>query len=407
MSIDNEWESFLTQMRNENQPSFMSTTQNSNPVQKVKIDFDNQENSKKGMLEQAPLCGDLIISTKTKKLYLNRTQINVIDIFWKLPIVPYWTNSTGIIKKQTKVTCQTPEEVIDYMEKRDQEYYYKEKIIKQIDNPNSKKTKFKDERKITVGMGSKELLNCRMKDKKSAFYNCFALVFRILDERTRDFREIHVKIFNTGKLEIPGVVDEYLLECAKETVLNSLSPYFEEESTPLMYEDCPDEHVLINSNFNAGFYIDRVALSRILRGPKYRLDTSYDSFYPGVKTLFYFNHKYGFDKDKQKGHIEEEDCQLKLQDLIQSNKYTKVTFIVFRTGGCLVLGGCSEEMIRYVYSFVRDILREEYHNIYTDIDEGSAANALLANEKKNKEKIRKRKIIVSQSYFMDSIICSK
>jgi len=284
-------------------------------------------------------------------------------------------------------------------------YYYKEKIIKQIDNPNSKKIRFKDERKLTVGLSSKELLNCRMKDKKSAFYNCFALVFRILDERGSkpEFREIHVKIFNTGKLEIPGVVDNYLLESAKRNVLELLAPYFD-DGDKLEYQDCPDEHVLINSNFNAGFYIDRVAFSRILRGPKYRLDTSYDSFYPGVKTLFYFNHKHGFDREKQLGYIEEEDCHLKLQDLIQSNKYTKITFIVFRTGGCLVLGGCSEEMIRYVYEFVKDILTKEYKNIYTDIDEESAAAAVLANEKKTREKIRKRKITVSQPYFMESII---
>ena len=405
MSIDSEWESFVSQMRIENQPSFIASTTTA-PIQKLKVKIDND--SKKGILKTAPPCGELIISTKTKKLYLNRTQINVLDIFWKLPIVNYCENTTGIIKKQTKVTCQTPEEVTDYIEKRDCEYYYKEKIIKQIDNPNSKKTKFKDERKITIGMSSKELLNCRMKDKKSAFYNCFALVFRIMDERVNEFREIHVKIFNTGKLEIPGVVDDYLLNIAKDNVLTTLRHYLNgDNNEELNYQDCPDEHVLINSNFNAGFYIDRVALSRILRGPKYKLDTSYDSFYPGVKTLFYFNHKHGYDKEKQHGYIEEEDCHLKLQDLIQSNKYTKITFIVFRTGGCLVLGGCSEEMIRYVYSFVRDILKDEYENIYTEIDEESAEAAILANEKKTREKIRKRKIIVSQPYFMENIICTK
>ena len=73
----------------------------------------------------------------------------------------------------------------------------------------SKKVKFKDIRKVNIGLCKKDLTTFRKK-KKGAFYNCFVLILRILlDDGT--YKEIHVKIFNTGKLEIPGIRVESLL----------------------------------------------------------------------------------------------------------------------------------------------------------------------------------------------------
>ena len=54
-----------------------------------------------------------------------------------------------------------------------------EKVIKEINNPNARRIKFKDERKITVGVSKKDIMNCRGK-AKDAFYNCFAMIVRFL-----------------------------------------------------------------------------------------------------------------------------------------------------------------------------------------------------------------------------------
>ena len=58
-----------------------------------------------------------------------------------------------------------------------------------------------------IGLSSKDVINQRK--KKSAFYNCFAVIYRI--KINNSFKEIHVKIFNTGKLEIPGVQNDHEL----------------------------------------------------------------------------------------------------------------------------------------------------------------------------------------------------
>ena len=48
---------------------------------------------------------------------------------------------------------------------------------------------------------AKDILSYRGK-KRGAFYNCFVIILRIKIDNA--FQEIHVKIFNTGKMEIPG-----------------------------------------------------------------------------------------------------------------------------------------------------------------------------------------------------------
>jgi hypothetical protein len=86
--------------------------------------------------------------------------------------------------------------------------FYNEVVLKEINNPSARSIKFKDERKITIGLSKKDIMTYREK-KKNAFYNCFALVIRVKYEGI--FREIHVKVFKTGKMEIPGVVEEGVL----------------------------------------------------------------------------------------------------------------------------------------------------------------------------------------------------
>jgi TATA-box binding protein (TBP) (component of TFIID and TFIIIB) len=369
MELDNEWENFINGLESAPESAEESCTKTG----------------------EAPECEDLYISTKTKLLYLNQKDIDVARIFWNVPIVEYWKPGEGVIKKQMKVASHSKEECEENTRKLKQTYYYTERIIKQIDNPIAKKIKFKDERKVTVGISTKNVLNYRGKDKGGAMFNCIALTFRFRNDVNR-FHEIHVKVFNTGKLEIPGVLNTNLFDRVKVFILDTLRPFFEE---PIGFKDIPSENVLINSNFECNYNINRDALHAILRSDKYKIDTTFDSCsYPGVKCKFYFCNKNGFDIEKQRGVVLQEDCNLMVDELIESKKYTKVSFMIFRTGGCLIVGNCSEEILTFVYDFVKNILKDEYQNIYM-----SKENIGPAEPKK--KKLRKRKITVSTSYLSD------
>jgi TATA-box binding protein (TBP) (component of TFIID and TFIIIB) len=368
MELDNEWENFINGLVvDEPTPNTESCTK----------------------MGEAPKCEDLYISTKTKLLYLNQKDIDVARIFWNVPIVEYWKPGEGVIKKQMKVASHSKEECEENTRKLKQTYYYTERIIKQIDNPIAKKIKFKDERKVTVGISTKNVLNYRGKDKGGAMFNCIALTFRFRNDVNR-FHEIHVKVFNTGKLEIPGVLNTNLFDRVKVFIIDTLRPFFEE---PIGFKDIPSENVLINSNFECNYNINRDALHSILRSDKYKIDTTFDSCsYPGVKCKFYFCNKNGFDIEKQRGVVLQEDCNLMVDELIESKKYTKVSFMIFRTGGCLIVGNCSEEILTFVYDFVKNILKDEYQHIYMSKEN-------IGPVEPKKKKLRKRKITVSTSYL--------
>ena len=106
-------------------------------------------------------------------------------------------------------------------------------------------------RKVSIGMSNKDILTAKKK-KKSAFYNCFVLLMRLKYEDT--FKELHIKVFNTGKLEIPGVKDNVLLHYALGKLVKILSPY---AGKTLSYNPNDIHTVLINSNFTCGFFINR------------------------------------------------------------------------------------------------------------------------------------------------------
>ena len=345
---------------------------------------------------------ELFISTKTKVLFLNQA-IDINDVFWKIPIEEYWRPVECVVKKQMKIVSKSPEEYDAFMEKLKSVPYYTENIIKQINNPTARRIKFKDERKITVGISKKDIMNCRGK-VKNAFYNCFAIIIRF--KYQGEFREIHVKIFNTGKLEIPGVLNAEILEMMRQYVLKVLQPHI---STPLAFiENSNDDNVLINSNFNCGFYIDREKLFSILRSNKYGLETAYDPcIYPGIKCKYYFNNTIGFpeehveegvtDKGKgeggitQTGRINAEDRNMKMSELGINKTYTEVSFMIFRTGSCLIVGNCSESILQFIFQFIKNILIAERSVV-------AVANEDAAPKIKH-PKLRKKSVNVSANYL--------
>jgi hypothetical protein len=273
--------------------------------------------------------------------------------------------------------------------------YYHEHVIKQINNPTARRIKFRDERKLTVGISKKDIMNCRGK-VKNAFYNCFAVILRFLYKD--EYKEIHVKIFNTGKMEIPGILDESFLEISKAMIIQTINSLIDEPEEQVNFVDNKlEDSVLINSNFNCGFYINRDKLHTILRSSKYNIEAVYDPCsYPGVKCKFYFHQDVGFDAEKQKGSIHSDDYQNKMSELNNNKKYTEVSFMIFRTGSCLIVGNCTEDILYFIFQFIKQMLSDEFHEIQTPTE------PITVKEKKTK--VRKKTICVTSTYFKETIL---
>lgn len=312
----------------------------------------------------------IYISTKTKIAYLNQP-INIYDIFWKIPVQHYYNRTEGVVKKQIKFQTTDPTVVASIKEKlQSQPRCYDEFIIEHIDNPTGR-IPYKDQRKVSIGLCKKDLIGGSHK-KKRAFFNCFVVILRIncgiapLYERAEEddilYKEMHVKVFNTGKLEIPGIQEDSTLIQVLQLLVSVLRPLLC-EGLDYLRNRC--ETALINSNFNCGFYIDRDKLFQLLKY-KYRMNCNYDSCsYPGIQSKFYYI------PDKP------QNDQNGQQPVSMSMPYYEVSFMIFRTGSILIVGKCNEDILHTIYRFICMILETEYSTIQMG-DINAAPPALIA-----------------------------
>jgi TATA-box binding protein (TBP) (component of TFIID and TFIIIB) len=308
MNLDTEWLKFLN-----------------NDVFEMKITNDNCIPT----TDNIPKCGEIYISTKTKILFLNQ-HIDINSIFWKLPVTDYNTQEEGIIKKQIKMSNDNKPDLENIFKQLSNYTNVHCKILSQMEND----TIFKDVRKISIGICKKDLLYTRNKEK-SAFYNCFVIVLRI--KRREIFKEIHVKIFNTGKVEIPGIQEDSILDYIMTNIIKLLKTIIDPS---IDYNRDKIENVLINSNFHCGFYINREILYNTLRN-KYNINAIYDPCsYPGIRCIYYYTN--------------ENDIAI------------KISYMIFRTGSILIVGKCDEFVLNIVYEYIKCILKNEYKNIYTE-----------------------------------------
>ena len=367
MDIDEEWENFISNKFDDNaseedQNEITSLSDSESISINIKNEFTNLE---------IPKSSEIYISTKTKIAYLNMP-INLKSLFWNIPVINYAIPKNGVVKKQMKFSLDNQEELDFIQNKLTDETYVEEHVITHIDNPAGR-IKFKDVRKVSIGICKKDIMSYRCK-KKSAFYNCFVLILRMKVEDI--FKEFHVKVFNTGKLEIPGIQSEKNFDIILKLVIETLQPYVEDT---LNYKENSNETVLINSNFNCGFYINRETLYEILKF-KYNIQAIYDPCsYPGIQCKFYYNPDIGL----QNG------CQISEENKNLYTNISEVSFMIFRTGSVLIVGKCDENVLMVIYEFLKIILINEYTNI---CQQNITINN--TNLKDKKKKVRRKNIII-------------
>ena len=360
--LNDDWENFITY----NDETFVDSEVIANH------DISPLDRSKEEII---PKCSDLYISTKTVISYLNKDNIDIKNIFWEIPIIPYSELKEGIIKKQIKFAT-TDKNELEYIKNKLVDIpFYEEQVIEHIDNPTGR-IKFKDQRKLSVGLCKKDIVSYRSK-KKRAFFNCFVLIFRVYDDTKNSYKEMHVKVFNTGKMEIPGVQNNNMLDKIINMLVEILRPYAGEE---LSYIKEKNETVLINSNFNCGFFIDRDKFHDILKY-QYRINSSFDSCsYPGIQCKFYYLPE----------NSAEEQSGAQPEGTVEN---MEISFMVFITGSILIVGKCEQEVLEVIYNKIISIMHSEYHNIST----GNINN--ISKNGKDKpaivKKMRKKTIIFS------------
>ena len=129
---------------------------------------------------------------------------------------------------------------------------------------------------------------------------------------------------------------------------------------------------MINSNFNCGFYLNREKFYDLLKY-KYNIHSSYDPCsYPGIMSKFYYNLN-----------------DTEVQDGVFKNfkDYVTISFMIFRTGSVLIVGKCVEPILKQIYEYLKEIIKNEY-------DEINQIHSVV-EKKKIVKKIRKKTITIT------------
>ena len=345
MDVDDEWAAFLDDDDNDNIV---------------------EENLPENTSFKCPLPSDIYISTKTEIGFLNKT-VDLKQNFWDIDLIKYDSQQEGVIKKQMKFISNTEEEynnlqknLIDY-----EDNYVEEGIISTI-KANIGNKKYKDVRKVSIGISKKDMITNRTK-KKGAFYNCFVLIIRVKENSV--FKEYHAKIFNTGKVEMPGIQQKESLILIKKKIENIIIDSEGNKTYTFITKTLDslknNESILINSNFDCGYYLDRSKLFEILK-TEYRINSIYDACtYPGVRCSFYYQ-----DEITDGRQISEND--------------KNISFMIFRTGSVLIVGKCNECDLYKIYNFIKNLLVKEFSRIVVALNENRKKIIL---PKKTKKKI--------------------
>ena len=340
--------------------------------------------------ETCPKCTPIYVSTKTKISYLSRP-IDIHSVFWEIPVLKYAVPKEGTIKKQMKFSTTDPLELAAIQARLKKEVAcVNEFVIEHIENPEGR-IKFKDQRKISIGLCKKDIVSYRIKQKR-AFFNCFVVILRVMDEDDEhgNFKEMHVKVFNTGKLEIPGVKTDAMLHKVQTLLVQILKPIVGDD---LDFQRDQCETVLINSNFKCGYYINRDALYHLLKY-KYRINCNYDACsYPGIQCKFFYvqGMQLGEQTGQQPVHFMGDETNKHKKARNDTKPHYEISFMIFRTGSVLIVGKCNEDVLHEIYDFIRTMLETEYMTI------GKCLVSIDASlEKKRVPKVRRKVLVFSE-----------
>jgi len=214
------------------------------------------------------------------------------------------------------------------------------------------------------------------------------------------FKEMHVKVFNTGKIEVPGIKEDSVMDIILNNIIQYIKPYTIDNLT---WRPETLQTILINSNFDCNFHINREILKNRLKF-NYNLEVYYDScVYPGIQCKYYKNdtnngvcycEDVSSKKKKKTENINNDIIEVDISNLVDVKRKTRckcisVSFMIFRTGNVLIVGHCSTEVLMQVYNFIKTILEDNY-------DEIKDNTVSYTKKKKENKKIRKKMILVSK-----------
>jgi len=212
-----------------------------------------------------------------------------------------------------------------------------------------------EHKNMVLGYSHKDIFTNRKITSKS-FFNQSTLVLRrrLDDEKEDNWKEVNVKLFANGGIQMTGVMSQDFAYSAIVWLLELIKTLPESPFThPVQIQRVSVQ--LINTDYSLNKFINQEALHKILINQYNLFSMLEKTIYQGINTKFFYNTNNpgvgickcdNFCKGQGSG---EGDGQCK-----------RITISIFRTGRIIITGARQLKQIRAAYDFLNSVFDKYY-----------------------------------------------
>lgn len=221
------------------------------------------------------------------------------------------------------------------------------------------KMEYKDK---VLGVSAKDALTKRRITTKS-FFNQSTLVVRQPVAGGTAWKEVNLKLFENGGVQMTGIVSEEFARATVKFVIDAISklptPVFSAQPAITKFQI-----QLVNSDYKIDGCIHRDNLHSIIT-KQYKLFSTYETtIYQGVNTKYYYNKAYR-DLPVQKGWCHCDAPCSGSGDGSERGKCKKITISAFQTGRIIITGARNKDQLDEAYDFFNEILEKHKATVIT------------------------------------------
>ena len=183
------------------------------------------------------------------------------------------------------------------------------------------------------------------KQKKNFFYNQVTV-------HVMDTKRVNTKIFNNGRIQMTGIKTEEQGERVMNILLKEFINISSDKKEKIFdnHDIKLDEYietVLINTDFDINYQVDRETLHRFIVDRGYY--SSYEPCtYPGVNIKYYHN--------SNNDNFGICNCEKPCNGKGKGTSCKRITIAVFNSGKIIITGGRNKNNIITAYNFITNIL---------------------------------------------------
>ena len=188
-----------------------------------------------------------------------------------------------------------------------------------------------------------------------------AVKYKDITADSRVFKEVNVKLFANGGMQMTGVPEEGFAETVGHWLLEQLWAFQKAEGIPIFTEQPSLQKFstqLINSDYDIGYNVKRESVHQILSRVYGLFSTFEGTIYQGVNTKYYYNEN-NMDPEKEGQCTCPNPLKCKGQGSgVGDFQCKRITMSIFQTGKIIITGARYFHQIEAAYRFLNRIFAD-------------------------------------------------